>query len=235
MKIFEVGGCVRDSFLGVHSKDIDFSVEAPSFKAMREHFQNEGFRIFVENEEFLTIRARFPETSDTPNLCADFVMCRKDGYYSDGRRPDEVIPGTLFDDLSRRDFTINAIAKDVETGQIIDPFNGIQDIQKKIIRCVGNPIDRFHEDSLRVLRALRFSITKGFEIHESIFETFEMTTLHSKLKNVSCERKREELTKMFAKDTLASMELIVSLPKGLKESIFDKNDRLWMKATLESI
>ena len=62
-----------------------------------------------------------------------------------------------------------------------------------------------------------------------------METLHSKLKNVSCERKREELTKMFAKDTLASMELIVALPKGLKESIFDKNDRLWMKATLESI
>ena len=122
---FEVGGCVRDSLLGRNTKDIDFTVVAPSFGAMRQHLLNEGFTIHVENPEFQTIRCGVPEghvlrkrTKD-----ADFVWARHEGPYSDGRHPDWVEPGTLLDDLERRDFTVNAIARGVD-GHIIDPFDG---------------------------------------------------------------------------------------------------------------
>lgn len=221
MDFFEVGGCVRDEILGVKSKDIDFSVvlsdeEANGlfaikhgpFEYMAEVLGAMGFTIFLEKPEFLTIRAKFPKDHPTwAKLDADFVLARKEAGYSDGRRPDEVIPGTLMDDLARRDFTMNAIAKDSQ-GNLIDPFNGQQDIADKVIRAVGNPEDRIQEDALRIMRALRFSVTKGFRIDGEL--DFAISQNAELLRNVSTERIREELEKMFKVDTWKTIMLLTT-------------------------
>jgi tRNA nucleotidyltransferase (CCA-adding enzyme) len=227
MKLFEVGGCVRDELLGMPSKDIDFAVEAPSFMAMREEMIRRGFSIFQESPQFLTIRAKFPNQ----RLVADFVLCRKESGFSNGRHPDHVEPGTIYDDLARRDFTINAIAKCVESGTIIDPHNGVQDLKNKQLRAVGNAQERFSEDALRCLRALRFSITKDLEIHPEVWRAFDLPELPSLLSSVSVERKREELGKAFAADSLRAMRLLMGLSPALQEAIF-ADGNLWLKPTL---
>jgi len=223
--IFQVGGSIRDELLGVKSKDIDFAVEAPSFDAMRQEIVNRGGKIFLETPKFLTIRANVPDIGS-----ADFVLCRKDRAYSDGRRPDEVTVGDIFDDLARRDFTMNAIARNVRTKAIIDPHMGVEDIEQRIIRCVGNPLQRFTEDKLRVFRALRFSVTKDFSVEpETVAAMRVITTRNSNFDAVSTERIREELLKMFAHDWLESF-------LALRE--FDLLDLIeargiWFKPTIE--
>ena len=162
MKMYEVGGCVRDEILGIPSKDIDFSVvldeadmhtharrdggEINPFDLMVVKLQEMGFKIFLETPEHLTVRAQFPRGRtyndrghDYGTNTADFVLARKEGTYTDGRRPDKVEPGTLMDDLRRRDFTMNAIAKDSD-GTLIDPCNGQRDIDLRVIRAFGDPI-----------------------------------------------------------------------------------------------
>lgn len=224
MKLYEVGGCVRDSLLGIKSKDIDYAVEAESYSSMRKSLLARGFQIFLETPQFLTIRAKFPDS----NVTADFVLCRKDGHSSDGRHPDEVTPGTLYDDLSRRDFTVNAIAKEVTTGRLIDPHNGIQDLQDKILRSVGDPHQRFREDGLRVLRALRFSITKSLTIHPSLWVAI-LEVDPNLLKGVSADRRREELERLFRADSLRSMRLLNELPPSLVDSFFEGG--IWLFPT----
>lgn len=227
IKLFEVGGCVRDEILGVPSKDIDFAAEAPSFAAMKEEMAIQGFRIFQESPQFFTIRAKFP---DKP-LVADFVLCRKEEGFSNGRHPDKVEAGTILDDLARRDFTVNAIAKDVDSGELIDPHGGIRDLGAKKLRAVGNAEERFREDALRCLRALRFAITKQLEIDAAIWRAFDLPELPPLLGAVSVERKREELGKAFAANSLEAMRLLMLLPKPLQEAIF-KESSLWLKPTL---
>lgn len=124
IKFYQVGGSVRDSFIGLKSKDIDYAVEAPSFDAMREAIKERGGEIFLETPQFLTIRANVPGMG-----ACDYVLCRKDGEYVDGRRPETVTAGTILDDLARRDFTMNAIAI-AEDGTILDPFDGRKDISQ---------------------------------------------------------------------------------------------------------
>jgi len=241
-EFFEVGGCVRDSLLGINSKDVDFSVVAKegafddvhvAFSALENYLLEHEFKIFESRPEFLTIRARvgadhpLRERTDV----ADFVLARRDGPYLDGRRPAWVKPGSLLDDLSRRDFRGNAIARDMG-GNLIDPFGGVSDVENKVLRFVGNPTDRIQEDGLRVLRGLRFQITKGFS---PTLETWEALTsplaVHS-LRKVSKERVREELNKMFCSSTLNTLALLQSLPQELVEVIFDSGLRL--EATLKS-
>jgi tRNA nucleotidyltransferase/poly(A) polymerase len=197
-----VGGAVRDELLGVKSKDYDYSVEAESYEAMKEAINVRGGEIFLENPEYLTVRAKVPGLG-----AADYVLCRKDGAYSDGRRPDEVVMGTLHDDLSRRDFTVNAIAKD-EGGRLIDPFGGIEHLKRGVLHCVGDAQDRFREDSLRILRALRFSITKGLDITQYLHQCLRNEEIVSGLENVSGERIREELHKMFKHNTLLTLGML---------------------------
>lgn len=187
---FLVGGAVRDSFLGVKPKDLDFVVLAPSFAAMREELIADGAIIFVEKPEFVTIRCNHPKLG-----VADFACGRKESGFTDGRHPDQVeITQNLIEDLARRDFTIGAIAKNVVTGVIIDPFNGQADIQNKLIRAVGDPFKRFEEDKLRVLRGLRFSVTKGFAFDRATLDA--MTEIHD-FSSVSTERIVNELEEMF--------------------------------------
>lgn len=223
MKFYKVGGCVRDAILGVQSKDIDFSVEAPSYAAMREEIAKRG-RIFKEDEPFFTIRAIINKEA------ADFVLCRKERDYSDGRRPDSVEIGTLDDDLARRDFTMNAIAQK-DDGSYYDPHEGIRDIQLGLIRCVGVAADRFREDSLRMLRAIRFSITKQFSLDAEIRKCLENIELVNLLENVSVERIREELNKALKYDTLQTLNLLSAYPY-IQHQIFHQK-RLWLESTLK--
>lgn len=214
MKLFKVGGAVRDEILGIPSKDVDFAVEAPSFEAMRDGVLAMGGTIFVENPEFLTIRAKVPAFG-----AADFVLARKDGEYSDGRRPDSVTPGTIFDDLARRDFTMNAIAVDMQTGKTIDPFNGVRAINNRIIIAVGSAENRLTEDPLRMIRAIRFSITKGMSIDQAIRNVINNRSSINLLRGVSRERIGDEVDRMFSSDTLASLRILEEFP-ALRDEMF---------------
>lgn len=247
MKMYEVGGCVRDELLGVKSKDIDFTVVlSPEevgidnpFVVMRNELKRRGFKIFLETKEFLTIRAQFPSYrggsgligEERRNLTADFVLARKEGTYTDGRRPDKVEVGTLSDDLARRDFTMNAIAKDSD-GNLIDPFNGQQDIEDRIIRAVGDPIERLTEDALRAVRALRFRVTKDFVCDGPLCVAMQDDSVLDAIVNkISDERIQAELSKMFRFNTLESLETLRTFPL-LTDAIF--SGRVSLDATLKT-
>lgn len=226
VNMYVVGGWVRDKILGLDSKDIDFAVEAPSYEAMKEEILRRGGHIYIEKPEYLTIRANFSKWG-----AADFVLCRRDGTYFDGRRPESVEPGTLIDDLKRRDFTMNAIAM-TEDGEYIDPFNGRVDIEDKMIRCVGVAKERFEEDYLRMLRAIRFQVTKNMQLSPEIIRCLTRSDLVKQIKNVSIERVYEEMYKAFAHDTHKTMSLLMYYYPMVGKIIFD-NTQLWLKPTLE--
>jgi tRNA nucleotidyltransferase (CCA-adding enzyme) len=125
----------------------------------------------------------------------EITTFREDGQYKDGRRPSSVrFALHIEDDLSRRDFTMNAIAFNQARG-FVDPFNGRRDIEKKIIRCVGRAVCRFNEDALRMMRALRFAAQLGFDIEDETLEA--ITSLHDNMKWISPERIREEFVKLL--------------------------------------
>ena len=221
IKLFEVGGCVRDSIMGIPTKDIDFAVEASSFDAMREFLVNDGFKIFVETPHFLTIRAHFPKHHPLHgHTTADFVLCRKERGSLDGRHPEHVEPGNIFDDLARRDFTVNAIARDLGTRELIDPHSGVTDIRERALRFVGDPQERIQEDALRVLRAIRFAVTKGFRItKETAYAlcTFDLDLLAA----ISTERIKDELEKCFRHNTIRTMGFLDEF--GLFQVLFGRD------------
>jgi tRNA nucleotidyltransferase (CCA-adding enzyme) len=211
IQLFLVGGFVRDHLLGVESKDVDFVAVADSFEAMEEWLTDNGFEIFLSTPEYFTIRARGPKGftfagHEFGNMTFDFVWAREDGPYSDGRRPDFVKPGSLLTDLQRRDFTINALAMDAD-GNIIDPFDGARDLDNRILRAVGNANDRFAEDALRIVRAVRLALTKNLTIEEDTRRA--MIRNVDGLDDTAAERIREELTKMFRFDSIHAVTLIV--------------------------
>ncbi len=222
--LYRVGGCVRDALIGRKSKDIDYSVEAESFEAMESYIAARG-RIYLSKPEYLTIRAKLDGED------RDFVLCRKDGAYSDGRRPDSVEAGTIYDDLARRDFTMNAIAIRELDGKIIDPHGGVEDIQRWQIRAVGNAVDRFMEDALRLLRAMRFSITLGFCLDDEIRACMDDADLLEMLRTVSVERQQVELSKCFRADTFATLDFF-ERHRRLRNSLFS-NKTLWIEPTLK--
>jgi len=231
IKVYLVGGAVRDGFLGQDAEDRDYTVEAPSYEAMLEYIKSVG-KVFLEKKEFFTVRALVDGDVD------DYVLARKDGIYHDGRRPSEVSPGTIYDDLARRDFTMNAIALSgftlknclyVDAPVFIDPHGGRADIENRLIRCVGAAEERFEEDALRMLRALRFSITKDMMLHQDIRKALGSRRLIDKLASVSFERKREELHKAFAHDTLRSLAVFGEEFPIIAEACFQ--DPLWLLPT----
>jgi tRNA nucleotidyltransferase (CCA-adding enzyme) len=226
-KFYQVGGSVRDAILGVKTKDVDYAVEAESYDDMVNAVVQRGCKIHKEDEKFLRILAKDPVLGDV-----DFVLCRKDGNYSDGRRPDSVEQATILEDLARRDFTMNAIAVD-EAGVLIDPFDGQGDIEMKLIRTVGNAEDRFQEDGLRLLRALRFSVTKGFALDRSIRMCLHDPEFFTPcLKNVSVERVHQEFMKMFRCDTFQTIQRL-EWYNNLSGYLF-RETKLWLKPTLEA-
>jgi tRNA nucleotidyltransferase/poly(A) polymerase len=235
MKTYLVGGMVRDRIMGLNSKDADFSVvledsDFPTagtvvsvpepFDTMRTNLIKQGFKIFVETPEHYTIRAQFPKGNNSFGVKdADFVLAREEGPYTDGRRPDWVKAGTLLMDQERRDFSMNSIAMDSD-GTLIDPFDGQRDIAAKVIRAVGDPWERLTEDALRAVRALRFAVTKGFEIDPPLrFAMQSEAVLNSMSNQISDERIREELSKMFRFDTVASVNILNDY-KSLTRAMF---------------
>jgi tRNA nucleotidyltransferase (CCA-adding enzyme) len=225
VKFYRVGGCVRDALLNRRCKDIDYSVEAESYEAMVKEIEDRGGEIFLESPQYLTVRAKVLGMG-----ACDFVLCRKDGQYFDGRHPESVEPGSIYDDLARRDFTMNAIAED-EHGSLLDPHGGQMDIARKVIRCVGDPRKRFGEDALRLLRALRFAVVLDFNMHVSVLECLGDEELVSKLACVSIERIREELLKAFKANTLETLRYLERF-RILRREIFE-DDVLWLMPTLK--
>ncbi len=242
-KLYTVGGCVRDELLGLKSKDIDFTFVLDDLsKSVEEGFQQmshwmteQGFEIFLSVPEMYTIRARFPKDHINAKLVADFVMARKELSYDSNSRKPVLVLGTIEDDLIRRDFTLNALAID-EDGKLIDLFNGVKALNDRVLITPRAPEITLMDDPLRFLRALRFSITKGFAIHDDILQAvIENTEIFNKLKLVvSAERIRDEVFKMFHHDTVKTLFLFSELEKqipGITELIFSKG--LWLKPTFE--
>jgi tRNA nucleotidyltransferase/poly(A) polymerase len=241
-KIFKVGGCVRDSLLGIESKDIDFTFVCESSQTVEEGWSemkswmiDHGFSIFLETPDCFTIRAKFPEDHKFSGLVADFVMARKEVGYIKGTRRPILELGTLEDDLIRRDFTVNAIAED-EDGVLIDPFGGEFDLSQKILKTPTDPMITMMDDPLRILRVLRFSLTKDLKIDEKVFTAIKQPEIFEKLKlTVSQERIREEVTKMMKFDTVQTLRILVdvddTLIPGFLELVF--RDNMWLKPTTE--
>ena len=239
-QIYEVGGCVRDEIIGVHTNDIDFTFVLDNtnqtvdegWDEMLSHLKNEGFKIFLETKDCFTVRAKFPKGHVNEGLVADFVMARKEVGYKDGTRQPILELGTLEDDLTRRDFTLNALAKDLD-GNIIDLFNGQKHLQLGILITPLDPVTTFLDDPLRMIRALRFHITKGFEIHESVWEAIFTPGLIDKLEEVvSQERIQGEVIKMMKHDTVKTLRLFSKIDKvepRLLEIMFSGN--MWLLPT----
>ena len=157
-----VGGCVRDSILGYLPKDFDFATDI-DYDTLETMFKEAGFKVQEEGKAFLVmIVSKNGEQYEIANF-------RTDGMYEDGRRPESVQIGTIYDDAQRRDFTINALYFNLTTKLVQDPNGtGIKDILSKTLRFVGKPADRLKEDSLRAFRFYRFlKRLEGFEAHPS--------------------------------------------------------------------
>jgi poly(A) polymerase len=241
-QLFKVGGCVRDELLGLTSKDIDFtfvlddlsqSVE-DGFKSMEQWMTDQGFQIFLSTPDMFTIRAKFPKGDLNEGLVADFVMARKEVGYKPGTRQPILVLGSLEDDLLRRDFTLNAMAV-AEDGTLIDLFGGREDLEMRLLRTPLPAEQTMMDDPLRFLRALRFSVTKGFSIHPDVLDAMTQPDILEKLeKVVSAERIREEVFKMMKADTVKSLELfreIEELVPGFTALVFGRG--LWLKPTFE--
>ena len=181
---YAVGGCVRDSILGRKPEDWDITTSARPEEVKRIFPRTVDTGIEHGTVTVLMDREQFEVTT-----------YRVDGEYTDHRHPKEVtFTASLEEDLKRRDFTINAMAYNPETG-LVDIFQGIEDLERKIIRCVGDPGERFDEDALRILRAIRFSAQLGFVIDDATKQA--MSERAETLKDVSAERIRVELVKLL--------------------------------------
>lgn len=181
---YMVGGCVRDSILGNDPKDYDITTSSKPDNT-----------ILLFNKTIPTGLKHGTVTVLINNNPYEVTTFRTDGTYLDNRRPSSVNFVTdIKEDLSRRDFTINALAYNDITG-LIDYFNGVNDIQNKIIRCVGNPDKRFKEDALRMLRAIRFSCQLSFDIEVNTLNAIKKNYLL--ISNISNERIRDELCKIL--------------------------------------
>lgn len=181
---YAVGGCVRDTLLGrrPHDWDVATSAGAAAVTALFERTAPTGIK-------YGTV------TVLTDAGGVEVTTFRRDGEYRDGRRPETVdFTGGITDDLSRRDFTINAMAMD-RSGRITDPFEGREDLSGCVIRCVGDPERRFSEDALRMLRAVRFSAQLGFEIEAGTLGA--IIRLSPLARRLSAERVRDELVKLL--------------------------------------
>lgn len=186
---FLVGGCVRDLILGKKPKDWDIATSA-----LPREIEGLFEKTFYEND-YGTVGVVNENTQDESLRVIEVTPYRTEAKYSDHRRPDEVKwAKTLEEDLKRRDFTINAIAYSIEREETIDPFDGVGDIKKKLLRTVGNPSERFGEDALRMFRALRFASELGLTIES---ETLDAIAKHKELlEHISKERIRDEFVKI---------------------------------------
>lgn len=208
---YAVGGCIRDSLLGRTPKDWDITTSALPMQ----------------------VKALFPRTADTGLQHGTVTVLlgqegfevttyRIDGEYTDNRHPKEVtFTPSLLEDLKRRDFTINAMAYHERDG-LVDAFDGAGDLQAGIVRCVGNPMDRFGEDALRMLRAVRFAAQLHFQIEENTQEAVRRRFLD--LQHISAERIQAELVKLVVSPHPEYLRVLYEL--GITSVILPEFDRI---------
>jgi putative nucleotidyltransferase with HDIG domain len=184
-QVFLVGGAVRDMFRGKEAQDWDLATDA-----LPEEVIALFHKVIPTGIKHGTVTVRYKGYS------LEVTTFRTESDYYDGRRPNKVdYARTIEEDLSRRDFTMNAIALSLPEGALVDPFGGTGDITRRIIRCVGNPRERFGEDGLRPLRAVRFASQLGFDIEETTLAAIN-PSLHITAK-VAAERIRDELDRIL--------------------------------------
>lgn len=206
-----VGGCVRDMLRFVVPKDYDITTSATPEQTKA---------VFRDEQIIETGIKHGTVTVMMDGIGYEITTFRIDGDYSDGRHPDSVkFAKTIEEDLSRRDFTINAMAYNKERG-FVDPYNGFWHLHCETIRCVGNPVLRFKEDGLRIFRAMRFACVLGYKIDEDT--TYGMRVCKNKLKCVSKERIRAELDKMIL--TYKFGDIMVKFSDILTEIIPELNN-----------
>lgn len=191
------GGCVRDRLLGKDPKDYDIATSATPAEVLR---------IFPGANE---VGAHFGVViAKSHGHAVEIATFRTDGSYRDGRRPESVTYSSPEDDARRRDFTINGLFEDPENGDVIDYVGGRSDLEAGILRAIGTPAERFAEDSLRLLRALRFAVTLDFEIEPA---TWSAITDHADgLRRIAAERIRDEFSRIITLPARArALEMLV--------------------------
>lgn len=194
---YMVGGCVRDSVLGRKPHDYDICTSATPDEILQAFPYEEIIPTGLQHGTVTILINEEPYEVTTYRIDRD---------YSDNRRPDNVtFTKNLVEDLRRRDFTINAMAYNPKTG-LIDPFNGLEDIKEGMIRCVGSEKDRFGEDALRILRAIRFASQLGFVIEPDT--DWEIHQQHKRLENISVERINSEFCKIVSSDSFCVQLLL---------------------------
>ncbi|MBO5453008.1 MAG: hypothetical protein J6A69_03475 [Clostridia bacterium] len=228
---YAVGGCVRDSLMGLTPKDWDITINCPPEKT-KEIFKD--FKTFDTGIKYGTVSVIIDDE------IFEVTTFRAEKEYKDFRHPDELtFSDDINEDLRRRDFTVNAMAYNPSKG-IVDLFGGQNDLENKILRCVRNPKERFFEDPLRILRGVRFACTYGFETEKATKEAiFELMGL---IKHVSKERVKAEFDKMFlnskkVSDYLSEYEEVVKISLetdniDVAKKYIDNTDNLSVKWAL---
>jgi len=190
-EVYAVGGCVRDSLLGKNPLDFDLATNA-ALDEMKALFPEAK----VISEKYSVIRFDYcNQNNEDEGIIVDLAAFRIDGEYSDYRRPDEVIfTDSIEEDLTRRDFTVNAMADNPQK-TLLDPYGGRDDLKKKLICTVGDPQIRFREDPLRMLRAVRFAAQLDFDLHKSTYEA--VSECSDLLEHISKDAIRSEFEKII--------------------------------------
>lgn len=215
LETYLIGGFVRDKLIGRESKDADFVCSGDAIELAKETAKQ--FNPVPGVDYFKNFGTAHIKVSDGFDL--EFVGARKESYHTDSRKPD-IEPGTIKDDQERRDFTINALAISLNKegyGKLIDPFDGIKDIEAKIIRTPLKPSQTFSDDPLRMMRAIRFATQLGFSIEDNTWQGIIETA--KRIKIISQERITDELNKIIlAEKPSTGFELLYKC--GLLQIIF---------------
>jgi len=216
--LYLVGGAVRDEILGNPNKDMDILVTGLHVKDIIEKLKPISEHVDLEGESFSAVKAKI----DGEDF--DFVIPRTEQSTGSGHKDFNVVGDPFLSpesDAGRRDFTMNAIMKNLRTGEIFDPTGGLSDIKDKKIRAVGNAQDRFSEDPLRMLRGLQFASRMGFDISDDTLESIKSNS--HLLSNITKERIFEEFNKAFSKSK--STEKIIELLKvtGIGTMLFGEH------------
>ena len=218
-----VGGAVRDLMLGIPSSDWDVTTSATPeviVPLFNESFYDNEYGTVKVAGKHLREQYSLPEGAIDDSVLYDITTYRSESEYSDKRRPDSVTWGkTIQEDLKRRDFTINAIALRQSQGkptEIMDPYGGQEDIKNKLIKAVGDPMERFEEDALRIMRAIRIGAQLGFAIESKTLSALKEKVAN--LKEISWERIGAEMMKLLSTDHSAdAIQLMVNC--GIMEII----------------
>ena len=215
-QIYLVGGAVRDGILDIETKDFDFTTNASS---------EDSIKILNKNKYKTTEIGRAFGTIETTveDYSIHITTYREDKYNKDSRKPEIKTSGELETDLSRRDFTVNAIAYDINNNEIIDPYGGLKDLSEGLIRTPDTADISFSDDPLRMLRACRFVSTHGFTPNNELFKAISKNA--ERIEIVSTERIRDEFTKLLTgKDPSLGLKAFVE--SGLSELIMPELNEL---------